>query len=124
MITQYARLISFAALLLFAAAVARAGPTASNKHINFTCSLDASSPTTKTLESYYRDAFQRLGYTFSMQQRPARRAIAEAASGVSDGDCARVKGVLDETYSGHLLAVDVIIGRTLSISGATNPTNR
>lgn len=118
MIMQYTRLVSFIVTLLLSVAVARADSVTTDKHIYFTCSLDASIPAVQTLESYYREAFKRLGYTFEIRQRPARRAIAEAANGISDGECARIKNQLDETYRNHLLTADVIIGRsTINIWG-------
>lgn len=108
---RHAIRIRLTALLLTASACfAHAQEPA--KHIVFTCSLASSIPAVARLESYYRDAFAELGYTFEMRERPSKRAIAEAAAGASDGECARVKNTLAAQYRSALTPVDVVVGST------------
>lgn len=99
-------------VLLLSTATCIANDNSPAKHISFTCSLAPNIPAVQRLEGYYRDAFANLGYTFEMHERPSKRAIAEAAAGTSDGECARVQGALAAEYRDTLLPVNVIIGRT------------
>lgn len=80
--------------------------------IVFTCSLPTDIPGIKTLESYYRDAFAKLGYQFTMIQRPEKRSLAEARSGQSDGECARIPDTFSQEQLSDFAPVDVVIGTT------------
>lgn len=80
------------------------------KGIHFTCSLPQDLPEIQRLHSYYRDAFAALGYQFSMTHKPAKRSLAEAVSGVSDGECARAVETLEPEETAELVPVNVVVG--------------
>ncbi|MDO3384706.1 hypothetical protein QWI17_02515 [Gilvimarinus sp. SDUM040013] len=89
------------------------------KTIRFTCSVPSAMPQAQVLEQYYHDAFAEMGYHFSMDYRPDRRSLAEAVSGASHGDCARIPEALTDKELAHVVPVDVVIGQTfMSIWGA------
>lgn len=78
--------------------------------ITFTCSLSPDVPAAQKLKNYYTEAFDALGYRFEMLSRPTKRALVEAISGQSDGECARAQGSLSEDEREHLILLDVIVG--------------
>lgn len=106
----------YSPLLLILLMLSSAGypePTpSSDRQITFTCSLGMELPLTQTLLNYYQVAFAQLGYDFAMQHRPPKRALIEAVTGRSDGDCARVPGFLSAEHSTQLIEIDVIIGQS------------
>lgn len=104
---------SFLLLILLLSPAAYPEPTpSSDREITFTCSLAMELPLTQKLLNYYRAAFAELGYDFDMQHRPPKRALIEAVTGRSDGECARVPGFLSAEHSAQLIEIDVIIGQS------------
>lgn len=82
------------------------------KRIIFSCWIDADLPAFSALESLYRDSFAALGYEFVMLSKPPLRSLAEANSGITDGECARVGNYLDAAPDSPLQRVDVMIAKT------------
>ncbi|MCP8897855.1 transporter substrate-binding domain-containing protein [Gilvimarinus xylanilyticus] len=104
-------LISLCCLLVGFSPLASLAQTDSQR-IVFTCSLPTEIPGIKTLETYYRDAFAKLGYQFSMTHRPDKRSLAEARSGQSDGECARIPETFSQAQLSDFAPVDVVVGTT------------
>lgn len=59
-------------------------------HIVFSCTLPPKFQAFAEIENFYRRAFARVGYQFSMTSLPRAREIAELLSGRLDGSCARI----------------------------------
>ncbi|UTF61305.1 hypothetical protein [Gilvimarinus sp. DA14] len=106
-------MIAYLTLLigLFTAFDAHPQPSSATPTIVFTCSVAKEIPSLKILESYYREAFAALGYGFEMQHRPSKRSLAEARSGMSDGECARVTEHFTQGSSqdDHLIPIPVVV---------------
>lgn len=99
-------------LSFFAGFGVHAQPHQENTTITFTCSLPEDIPGVSRMRNYYRQAFAALGYDFNMVHRPIKRALAEARSGSSDGECARITRHFNnaEDANTHLIPIDVVVG--------------
>jgi polar amino acid transport system substrate-binding protein len=82
------------------------------KQITFSCWIDADLPAFVALESLYRESFAALGYAFAMVSKPPLRSLAEANSGMTDGECARVSNYPDAAPNSPLKRIDVMIAKT------------
>lgn len=77
--------------------------------IRFSCTAGYNSAMFKALQSLYSDAFNSLGYHFSMHQNTAAASLSLADQGSVDGECIRVKGI--EQQQNNLIRVDVILAQ-------------
>lgn len=82
------------------------------RKIVFSCWIGADLPAFSALEQLYRDSFAALGYEFAMVSKPPLRSLAEANSGTTDGECARVANYLDAAPGSPLQRVNVMIAKT------------
>lgn len=64
------------------------------------------------MEALYRDSFAAIGYEFEMVSKPPLRSLAEANSGITDGECARVANYNAADPKSPLKRVDVMIAKT------------
>ncbi|WP_020210884.1 hypothetical protein [Gilvimarinus chinensis] len=99
-------------LCLFVASGVQAQPSPHTPTITFTCSLPEDMPAAIEIRRYYELAFANLGYQFEMLHRPIKRALAEARSGTSDGECARITRFFDqsEVENHQLIPINVVVG--------------
>ncbi len=93
--------------LLIFLVVAISPVTHARDSILFTCSIDKSEPQYEDLLDLYKEAFDAFDMEFSMRPESARRAMASAASGQTDGDCTRVHDYIEVTGVTTLVRVDV-----------------
>lgn len=85
------------------------GAGAGRAGITLSCWLPPTAPTTGVLEEIYEQAFAELGYDLVMHYRPGQRALIEAESGVTDGECVRVHDYLERHPDSNLTKVDVLL---------------
>ncbi|GAA5314994.1 MAG: hypothetical protein AseanaTS_01980 [Candidatus Pelagadaptatus aseana] len=79
---------------------------AGERHIVFSCSIPAQYPLFEVVEDFYRQAFEALGYRFTMVPMPRIREMAEVINGRVDGSCVRTN-LPPFNDKEHLILVDV-----------------
>ncbi len=104
---HYCRTALLGWLLLSAISLAEPRP-----HIVFSCWVPPNVPLHQSLTTLFTDAFDSLGYDFSMHYRPNQRSLMEASAGISDGDCARAQGYVDNNPETNLVRVDALLAQT------------
>ncbi|WP_347332081.1 hypothetical protein [Marinimicrobium locisalis] len=102
-------------MLVWASAV-EARPT-----IVFSCWIPPNLPLHHHLTKLYVDAFDAMGYDFKMHYRPNQRALMEASTGITDGDCARTDTFGAESAASPLVRVETQIASTSLEAWSSSP---
>lgn len=106
--------------LLLLSAISLAEP---RPHIVFSCWVPPSVPLHQGLNRLFTDAFDALGYDFTMHYRPNQRSLMEANAGISDGECARTLEYGQNNPEANLVRVDALLART-SMEAWSHSTER
>ncbi len=80
--------------------------------IVFSCWIPPNVEIHQGLKRLFTDAFDALGYDFSMHYRPNQRSLMEARAGISDGDCARTEDYGDNNPESNLVRIDALLAQT------------
>jgi len=96
-------------LVLFVSLLTVAPQNLAGDRIVFTCAGTRLAPDLVELLNLYRDAFDALGIEFSYLLTPITRSITNAASGTSDGVCARSHGYIEDSGAPNLVRVEAVI---------------
>lgn len=95
--------------LVFALLFCAGTITHARDSIVFTCVLKKTESEYKLLRDLYVQAFDKLDMDFSFLLTPGRRAVVAAASGQSDGNCARAYNYIERSGVPNLVRVDTSI---------------
>lgn len=82
------------------------------KTIRFSCSVNEKSDHFRYFTELYSQAFEQLGYQFSMLSLPPLRELAQLREQQIDGVCARTDGILSTPDTDTLIRVNEVVAKS------------
>lgn len=82
----------------------------------FSCGVVPDSRAVAVLEQLYVEAFDQLGYNFSIMERPGMRSLSDASQGRVDGECARYGQLADNSAFGDYSSLVRVEARLINFN--------